>query len=62
MYNFPDIALLISFVIGALFGVIGLILAFVTGIWLDLPSWAYLASFVVPAVIVGVWFQFTASR
>lgn len=62
MYNFPDITLLISFAIGVLFGEIGLILAFVAGIWLALPSRAYLASFGVPAAIVGGWFQLTVSR
>lgn len=57
MYDFPDITPIISFAVGAFFGVIGLTLAFVAGIWLDLPSWGYLASFGVPTIIAGGWFQ-----
>lgn len=56
MYNFPDfITPLLTAAAGAVVGVVGLIVAVVTGIWIDLPSWAYLAAFGGSAVAGGGW-------
>lgn len=62
MYNFPDIAPVFSFAVGAFFGIIGLLIAFIAGIWIDLPSWGYLASSGVPALIAGAWYQIAVMR
>lgn len=56
MYGF-DLSPLITLFFAALFGVAGLIVAVLVGIWMDLPSWSYLASFAVPAVLGGVMFH-----
>ena len=56
MYGF-DLSPLVTLFFALIFGVAGLIVAVLVGIWIDLPSWNYLASFAVPAIVGGVMFH-----
>lgn len=57
MYGGFDLTPLVTGAIGAVAGIVGLLLAVLVGVWFDLPSWAFLVAFAAPAIVVGGWFH-----
>ncbi|MBN9333867.1 hypothetical protein [Devosia sp.] len=55
-----DITPIIAFAVAAIVGFICLLVTVIAGIWIDLPSWAFLAGPGVPAIVAGTAFHLWA--